>query len=256
MARHRYVVHPQISCVEHAQIKLRRELLIILTSFLLFSLGACSAGTSSAAGSPATSSPTVGHPTPTPTSLPSGIVLYQADWSHGLSGLQVTSGWKVVQGMLVANSSNPATITIPYRPVVANYAIEVRLQIVRLLQTNGGYFSIFAMRATDKDGFQAGVSDLKGTEPRPNGSHPQAQVFINPMSSMLQGSGLPIDYEPGFQWHTFRVEVLGNEARLLVDGVQIGHASSEQTDTLSNGPIGLTTALVVLRVSSLRILTL
>jgi hypothetical protein len=253
MARPDYILHTRISLAKHTLMSKNHMLLILLTCFLLFSLGACSAGT---AGTPTTSSPTVAHPTPTPTNLPSGIVLYQANWSHGLSGLQVTPGWKVVQGMLVANSSDPATITIPYRSAVADYAIEVRLQIVRLLQTNGGYFSIFATRAADKDGFQAGVSDLKGTEPRPNGSHPQAQVFIDPMGSMPQGSGLPIDYEPGFQWHTFRVEVLGNEARLLVDGVQIGNASSEQTDMLSNGPLGLTCALVVLRVSSLRILTL
>jgi len=251
MARPDYILHARISLATHTLMSKNHVLIILLTSFLLFSLGACSTGT---ADTPTTSSPTVAHPTPT--NLPSGIVLYQANWSHGLSGLQVSPGWKVVQGMLEANSSDPATITVPYRPVVANYAIEVRLQIVRLLQTNGGYFSIFATRAADKDGFQAGVSDLKGTEPRPNGSHPQAQVFIDPMSSMPQGSGLPIDYEPGFQWHTFRVEILGNEARLLVDGVQIGNASSDQTDTLSNGPIGLTSALVVLRVSSLRVLTL
>ncbi len=78
----------------------------------------------------------------------------------------------------------------------------------------------------------------------------------DPSSSMNPGTGLPIDYEPGFQWHTFRVEVQGNEARLLVDGVQIGHASSNQTDVLSNGPIGLMSQLIVLRVSSIRILTL
>ena len=43
---------------------------------------------------------------------------------------------------------------------------------------------------------------------------------------------------------------------LLDDGVQIGSASSQQTDVLSNGPIGFSSELVILRVSSLRILTL
>ena len=42
----------------------------------------------------------------------------------------------------------------------------------------------------------------------------------------------------------------------LIDGVQIGRASSEQTDVLSNGPIGLSSELVVLRISSIRVLAL
>ena len=73
---------------------------------------------------------------------------------------------------------------------------------------------------------------------------------------MSQGSGIPQDYEPGSGWHTYRVEVQGNEASLLDDGVQIGSASSQQTDVLSNGPIGFSSELVILRVSGLRILTL
>ncbi len=73
---------------------------------------------------------------------------------------------------------------------------------------------------------------------------------------MSPHSGLPVAYYPGSGWRTYRVEVQGNAVRLLVDGVQIGSASSEQTDVLSNGPLGLSSELVILRVSSVRILTL
>jgi hypothetical protein len=66
----------------------------------------------------------------------------------------------------------------------------------------------------------------------------------------------PIDYEPGYGWHTFRVEVQDNGVRLLDDGTQIAQANSNATDTLSNGPLSLDSSLVVLRVSSLRILAL
>ncbi len=110
---------------------------------------------------------------------------------------------------------------------MTNYNIEVRIQIVRLLQNNG-----------------------------PNGSHPQAQVLIDPSSSMSSSSAPPIDYEPGSQWHIYRVEVRDNQALLLADGVQIGRASSEQTAVLSNGPIGLSSELLVLRVSSFRVTAL
>ena len=67
---------------------------------------------------------------------------------------------------------------------------------------------------------------------------------------------MPQDYEPGSAWHTYRLEVRGNEVSLLDDGTQIGSTSSQQTDVLSNGPIEFNCALVILRVSDLRILTL
>jgi len=118
------------------------------------------------------------------------------------------------------------------------------------------HFLISAPKSPGKDGYHAGVLDLKGSAPRPFGDHPQSQVYIEPTGDMSQGSGIPQDYEPGSGWHTYRVEVQGNEASLLDDGVQIGSASSQQTDVLSNGPIGFSSELVILRVSSLRILTL
>jgi hypothetical protein len=200
----------------------------------------------------ATQSPS---PSPTATSVPKGTVLYQADWSHGLAALQGTHGWKVVQGQLETNTAGAAVLAIPYIPTVVNYAIEIRMQIVRLLQANGGSFIIFATRQSARDGYQAAVLGLEAGS-RPNGAHPQAQVSIDPNSSTEIGSAYPIDYEPGSQWHTFRVEVQGNEADFLVDGVQIGRASSDKTDLLSNGPLGLSSALLDLRVSSLRIIAI
>src|SRR5215467_5366285 len=75
-------------------------LLVFLVGFLLFSLGACASGTSSTTVSPQSTVPATRYPSPTPTPLPAGSVLYQADWSHGLARWQGTQGWKVVQGQL------------------------------------------------------------------------------------------------------------------------------------------------------------
>jgi 3-keto-disaccharide hydrolase len=219
---------------------------------LIFLLTACATGPSAVQAPGASTTPDAPKATP----LPAGTVLYKANWSHGLSSWQGTRGWKVVNGQLEADSNGPNILTIPYRPTVSDYAIEVRLRVMRLLKPNGGYFTIAAPKKMGKDGYQAGVNNLLGIEPRPNGSHPQAQVFIDPSSSTAPGSALPIDYEPGFGWHIYRVEVQGNEARLLADGVQIGRASSEQTNVLSNGPINLSTASTVLRVSSLRVVAM
>lgn len=253
---HTLFVRPPLSRAEPPLLKKSPALLMLLVSFLLFSLGACSAGTSSTTVPPKASVPAARHLSPTPTPLPAGTVLYQADWSHGLTGWTGAQGWKVVQGQLVSDSSGTATFTIPYRPTVSDYAVEVRIQIVRSVPPYGGYYEIIAPKLPGKDGYHAGVLDLKVPGPRPFGDHPQSQVYLDPYSDMNPGSGIPQDYEPGSGWHTYRVEVRGNEASLLDGGTQIGSASSQQTDVLSNGPLGLSSELVILRVSSVRILTL
>jgi hypothetical protein len=255
-ALHTLFVRTPLSRTGSPLLKLSLVLFVLFVGFLLFSLGACSAGTSSTTVSPQAPVPAAKHPSPTATPLPAGTVLYKADWSHGLAGWQGTHGWKVVQGQLESDSSGSATFTIPYRPSVSDYAVEVRIQVVRSVPPHGGYFLISAPKSPGKDGYHAGVLGLEGSAPRPNGAHPQSQVYLDPTGDISPGSGFPKDYEPGSGWHTYRVEVRGNEASLLDDGVQIGSASSQQTDVLSNGPFAFSSELVILRVSSLRILTL
>jgi Domain of Unknown Function (DUF1080) len=228
--------------------------IMFLIGFLLFALGGCSGGTSSTAGALQATVPAVRQLSPTPTRLPAGTVLYQADWSHGLAGWSGTHGWKVAQGQLESDSSGSGAFIIPYRPAVSDYAVEVRVQIVLLVRQQGGSFTISAPKAPGRDGYQAGVSGLEGSGPRPNGAHPQSQVFLTPSDDTASGSGIPHDYEPGSGWHTYRVEVQGNAASFLDNGVEIGSVSSQQTDVLSNGPIEFSSDLVILRVSNLRIL--
>ena len=166
---HTLFVRPPLSRAEPPLLKKSPALLLLLVSFLLFSLGACSAGTSSTTGPPKASVPAARHLSPTPTPLPAGTVLYQADWSHGLTGWTGAQGWKVVQGQLVSTSSGTATFTIPYRPTISDYAVEVRIQIVRSVPPYGGYYEIVAPKLPGKDGYHAGVLDLKAPGPRPFG---------------------------------------------------------------------------------------
>lgn len=262
IARHNHTLHtlfirtPRFH-IEPPRLQQRSILPVFLVGFLLFSLGACAAGPSSTTVPPQSTVPATGHPSPTPTPLPAGIVLYQADWSHGLAGWQGTQGWKVVQGQLETDSSGSATLIIPYQPQVSDYAVEIRLQIVSLLsQTGGSSFAIFAKKAPGKDGYEAGVNTILGTAPHPMAAHPASLVALDPSDDTAPGSGLPIAYYPRSGWHIYSVEVRGNEARLLVDGEQVGNsARSEQAKALSNGPLGLSSELLVLRVSSIRILT-
>ncbi len=256
-AFHTLFIRTPLSHTEPPRLQQSPMLPVFLVGFLLFSLGACSAGTSTTTVPPHATVPATRYPSPTPTPLPAGIVLYQADWSHGLVGWQGTQGWKVVQGQLETDSSGSATFTIPYRPPVSNYAIEIRLQIVQLLsQIGGSSFAIFATKAPGKDGYEAGVNTILGTAPHPMAAHPASLVSLDPSDDTAPGSGLPIAYYPRPGWHIYRVEVRGNEARLLVDGIQVGNsARSERAKVLSNGPLGLSSELLVLRVSSVRILT-
>jgi len=222
--------------------------------------------TACASGSTTSQPATVSSPRPAPTatatvqptasSLPAGTVLYEADWSKGLSQWQASGGWQVTQGQVEVAANGLSKIIIPYRPHVANYAIEVRLEVVSLIQGEGGYWTIFAQRQPGKDGFQAGALGLKGTEERMSGSHGQAQVYFDPLTAMAPGIGTPVDYDPGFKWHIYRVEVYENSVRLRDNGVQLAYGSSEDADYISNGPLGLECERLVVRISSIRILAL
>src|SRR5215471_21751068 len=230
-------IHSQPSKVQPTFLRSATMPLVFLIGVLLFSLVACSTGASSTTVPSQTTTPTAKQSSPTPTSLPAGTVLYQADWSHGLAGWTGAHGWKVVQGQLESDTSGSATFTIPYQPEVSDYVIEFRLQVVRTMPPYGGNYEIAAPKLPSKDGYHAGVFDLKASGPHPFGLHPQSNVYLDPYNDTSRGSGMPQDYEPGSGWHSYRVEVRGNEASLLDDGTQIGSATSQQTDTLSNGPI-------------------
>ncbi|HEU5227934.1 MAG TPA: family 16 glycoside hydrolase [Ktedonobacteraceae bacterium] len=222
-----------------------------LTSCLLLLLAACSSGPTV---------PVVKSPIPTPTATPTplvkaGTVLYQADWSHDLAGWQ-GSGWNAAHGQVVTTSDSTFTITAPYQPVVHNYAIEVQIQISKLFRPVGGYFIIFAKSASGRDGFQASVNRFMEPGPRPNGTHPDAQIFTDPSSSMAQGDGIPRDYEPLDNWHTYRIEVQDMVASFSIDGTVVSSTTSTVTPTLSTGPIGITCTGAILTVKDFHIIAL
>ncbi len=233
-----------------------RLLQILLICFLLISLSACSTNSSPNNTQLQPTVSPIQHISPTPTKPPAGIVLYQADWSHGLAGWQNAHGWQIERGQLETDTSGSATFTLPYIPTVANYALEIHIQIVRLLKENGGYFSLSAPQLPGKNGYDTGISGMEGTQPRPNGAHPSAQVSLKPGDASIQGTGMPIDYEPRFVEHTYRVEVQDNQVSLFSDGVSLVSVSSGETDTLSNGPIMFKSDQLILRISGLRIVTL
>jgi hypothetical protein len=237
----------------------RKRVLYLLLYVCCLVSAACassSAPTQSPVSSPQPKPTATATAQPTASSLPAGTVLYQANWSQGLSQWRASGDWKVVQDQLDVTANNLSQITIPYRPDMHNYAIEVRLEIVRLLKGEAGSWTIFGTRQDGKDGFRATVSGVKGTEDRISGSHGQVEIWLDPFTAMPPGSGIPNDYDPGFRWHTYTIEVRDNSARLLDNGIQLSQVSSADTYYLSNGPLGMTCQWLEVRVSSIRILSL
>ncbi len=231
---------------------------VFLVVYLIFSLLACSSSTSPTQTNSAPSKPLVTpslQPRQTATTFPKGILLYQADWSHGLAGWRGSTRWKATQGYLQTDLSDNASITAPYMPAVSNYAVEFRLKVVSVSQ-NGGSFFIAADKVPGKDGYQASVLNIQGPRPRPDFSHPQIQVLIDPLDSMEPGSAQIHDFEPGFQWRTYRIEVQGEQVVFFVNDFPISRAVSTKTDMLSNGPIRLESGNAIVQVSSFRVTSL
>ncbi len=227
----------------------RQMLSACLVISLIIALAACSTGSTSpqAVKSPATPA----HPTPTLTSLPHGTLLYQSDWSHGLAGWQVSAGWKLTHGWLQSDLSEGNFITLPYTPMVPNYALEVRFQIVSVPQ-NGGSFVITANRVRGKDGYTAGILGLLGPGTHSQFANPQVQVYLNPIDSMSSNMVVS-DYEPGFGSHTYRIEVQDSQVRFFIDDLRKSFATGTQTNFLSNGPLQLKATKAIVRVFSVRI---
>jgi hypothetical protein len=199
--------------------------------------------------------------TGTPTPPAPGTVLYQADWSSGRNGWSLPQGWDTVSGELVNDGTNgepseltalahPPTIT----PYTADYAVEADIQVVR--QTS--WFCVYpgfgiAVRAestglylvgmvSDSDGWLGFILDTS--------SKSSACSFNRLLQSALVKNSFNLDTD----WHTYRVEVRGNDIKLLVDGNTV----IETTDNhhLRSNAVGLWSAAVVLNVRSFKVIAL
>lgn len=226
----------------------------VLSALLIFSLSialvACTTGSAPPQG---TRQPTP-TPSPTPAGPPSGTLLYQSNWSHGLAGWHASPGWKLVNGMLLSDLSNNNSLTVPYLSAVPDYVLEVRFQIVSVPQ-NGGSFVVTADRTAGKDGYTAGILGLLSPAPHSEFANPQIQVYLNPLDAMDSPFEVS-DYEPGSQWHTYDIQVNESSVTLRIDGLGKSSATSAQTSLLSNGPFHVVSTRAIVRVSDVNITVL
>lgn len=220
---------------------------MILFGYLMVVLVSCASNTTS----PTSQTPT-SPPTPKPTKVPAGTVLFQADFSK-LTDWKHTGGWKAVNGYLQSDLSDDQSITIPYKPTVDDYAIELQVQVVSVPK-NGGFFMITADPQPGKDGYQARIVNMLAPGEHGWATHPTAECSIDPDANNANNLK-QIDYEPSQDWRTYRVEVHEQQVFFFAQDSRVSFATSAQSDHLSQGPLKFMSGLAVLRIKDLKIFT-
>lgn len=147
------------------------------------------------------------QPSPIPTSP--GSVLYQADWSSGLNGWDGFSDWSALGGMLVCAGQDATTSVGAVAPVDVSsangYAVEADIQLLRYNPADGS-FGLVVRVQQNGDGYGFGATT--------DGTIVLATHQIGVSPTTLDSK----PFNPGSDWHRFRLEVSGNNLRAFVDG--------------------------------------
>ena len=190
-------------------------------------------------------------PPPTPTPLPeAGTVLYQADESGGFEEWPASGSWGHLNGMLINNGTEDrAKIVAPYQPGVADYAVEAEIQVVRHPTNCDGLFSVFG----------------KGNKVASGRDDPNAQIvsgFINWECDPAANIWLFDDavgtsrFDPGSEWHTYRIEFLGNNVRFLIDGTEVISESDNRIVSALGNEVGVEAFETQINVRSFKVIAL
>ncbi len=204
---------------------------------------------------PTATAPAAATATPSATAVPR--LLYQADWSHGLTGWKATPGWSISGGSLVSDMGSDRQITSPYRPTTSNYAVEFSLQVINVMPNVGTEYQLSADSTASADGYYA-LFDHVMLQQCMFACHPHLAVYIDPLVDQDVGTGTVQihDFEPETHLHTYRIEVRGPLATLLYDGHVASHARTSRTQLLSTGAIHFYCTGVALRLSDFKVYAL
>jgi hypothetical protein len=168
-----------------------------------------------------------------------------------------TPGWTVAGGVLVSDTGSDRQITSPFRPTTPDYAVEFRLQLIGVAPNVGTEYSLSADSTVSADGYMA-LFDHIMLHQCMFVCHPHEAVYIDPMQDQNVGTGtIQIhDFEPETHVLTYRLEVRGPLATLLIDGRVASHASTTRTPRLSAGAIHFYCTGVALRLSDFKVYAL
>jgi hypothetical protein len=144
-----------------------------------------------------------------PGPAPTVSVLYRSDWSSGLDGWSGSDGWTALRGELLCDGRSfdlTVGVVAPLEiDATADFAVEAEIRLLRYEISNGS-FGVMARVQEDGTGYAVG--------------HDAADEVVVLRSET--GGGRPVldrqPFDPGEDWHTYRLEVRGNELRAFVDG--------------------------------------
>ncbi len=187
-------------------------------------------------------------PTPTPSSFPKpGTVLYQEDGSDNWQGWSGDQAWKVLNHFLLndGTSDNFSRIIAPYQVAgTADYAVEATFQVVSYEHRVSYPCFGIAVR---------GMSTAAPTR----GYHAVIGCFSDLTDVELQDDEKTLataPFNPGNNWHTYRIEVKGNNIKFFVDGgLKIVLTDNKFLD---GGEVGLFDTQVQLEVSSFKVIAM
>lgn len=184
---------------------------------------------------------------------------WEADWTDGLGGWVGPPDWKTVDGMLVNDGTGGggaagSWIVAPYEPPGPDYAVEAEIQLVRY--TNNSWIGGYASYGIVARGEESGAYAL--------GFCAKTIVLVFDCGPDNKGLGIFVDdaplgevVDPGAStdrgWHTYRVEVDGNEITLSVDGATVLREVSNRF--LSGTRVGLWSSGAELNVRAFRLLS-
>ena len=164
---------------------------------------------STAAATGGLAGPGPGAPQPSPIADSPGSVLYQADWSQGLSGWGGSGDWSTLDGMLVCRGQDATTSVGAVAPVDVSsangYAVEADIQFLRYNPADGS-FGLAARVQENGAGYGFGATT------------DGAIVLATDQNGVLQGTLDSKPFNPGSGWHRFRIEVTGDSLRAFIDG--------------------------------------
>jgi hypothetical protein len=153
--------------------------------------------------------------------------LYKASWRGGVAGWTSTGGtWAARTGTLSFDGKTQSSILAPYQIKRANYAITARVRLV-YYRGDGIYVAnsfgiLFRARHPSGKNFAAGLGGgIFETKTLYGVTYTAALITdaANPAQDDAAGNYLQFVPSPG--WHTYRVEVRGNNAQLHADGKQL-----------------------------------
>ncbi len=182
---------------------------------------------------------------------PNQGTLYQENGADNWSGWKGTPDWKISNGMLINDGSGTSTpncswadpsIVAPIDISTSSFAGEAKIQVTSLGNIFGISVGGFDQNGTDSNGNAEGWNVWNGYAVESSG--PDVCLAHAP------GAANPVNFDPGTDWHTYRVEVKGQHAKLFIDNSKI--IESDHIDFFG-GKVGLFSDNTQLNVSNFNV---